>query len=157
MSRIFMEAHSTSEFKTENRNGCTGKEETRCKGGASPQREKEQTQATSRKTVHHTVLSQEGTGGRACMPGDKTACFNDTGYACPPDTRSCKTVIKASLLTAPSVSKFLLSVWASGLYFPQKLLMVKSISKLYVSISLSFSHSHTSHTHCHLPFSKGWS
>jgi len=40
MSRIFMEAHSTSEFKTENRNECTGKEETRCQGGASPYRER---------------------------------------------------------------------------------------------------------------------
>lgn len=144
-----MEAHSTSEFKTENRNECTGKEETRCQGGASPYREREQTQATSRKTVHHTVLSQKGTGGRACMLGDKTACFNDTGYACPPDTRPCKTVIKPLFqlhLVSPS-SSFSLGKWA---LFPTEITHGEKYQQtLHINLSLLLTLTHITHT---LPF-----
>lgn len=127
---------------TENRNG-TGKEETRCQGVGKPIKRGNKPRGNI----------QEDCSSHSTQPGRNlgrlkivTNCFNDTGYACPPDTRSCKTVIKSSLLAAPSVSKFILSVWVSGLYVQQKFTMVKSISKLYISISPSL-YSHTSCTH----------
>lgn len=58
------------------------------------------------------MLSQWGTGGETCMPGI-TCSRVDSGSDCPPDTWSCKPVIKASFPAALGVSKSIFWVWAS--------------------------------------------
>lgn len=100
MPRIFTRFILLVNSKSKNGDQFTGKEETRCQGGASPYKSKgADLGGQSWKMVHPIVLSQMRDGEGLLCARDNLLCVLSLG-ACPPDTRFCKTVIKASLPTA---------------------------------------------------------
>lgn len=146
MFRIFMEAHSTGEFKTETGMGAQERKKQDVRRGKPMWRGNKPRQHPGRLFIPQYSAKKEL--GEGLHARDKN-CFNDTVYACPPDTRSAKPSLNPLLqlhLVSPEV---ILSNLVSGLYVQQKLLMVKSISKLtYQSLPLI---PHTSYTYCHFP------